>query len=93
MSQKYGVNSGVADPKSVVSGRTYRFTVLTEQLIRMEYSPEGEFVDEQTQIVLNRQFPVPEFTVKDEPDKLEIVTKYLIVTYDKKVLEIFSCRL
>ena len=81
---KYGVNSGVANGKSIVFGETYRFTVLTEQLIRMEYSPKGEFVDEQTQIVLNRQFPVPEFTVKDEPDKLEIVTKYLIVTYDKK---------
>lgn len=84
MSQKYGINSGAADPKSIVSGETYRFTVLTEQLIRMEYSPEGKFVDEQTQIVLNRQFPVPEFSVKDEPDKLEIITKYLIVTYDKK---------
>lgn len=84
MSQKYGINSGIANPRSIVSGETYRFTVLTEQLIRMEYSPKGEFVDEQTQIVLNRQFPVPEFTVKDEPDKLEIVTKYLIVTYDKK---------
>ena len=84
MSQKYGVNSGTAHPESIVSGQTYRFTVLTEQLIRMEYSPSGTFVDEQTQIVLNRQFPVPEFTVKDEPNKLEIVTKYLIVTYDKK---------
>ena len=84
MSKQYGTASGVANPGSIISGSTYRFTVLTEQLIRMEYSPNGEFVDEQTQIVLNRQFPVPEFTVKNETDKLEIVTKYLIVTYDKK---------
>lgn len=30
---------------NIVSGEKYRFTVLTDRLIRMEYSPIGEFED------------------------------------------------
>ncbi len=73
-----------SDPRSVVQGKNYRFTVLTERMIRMEYSPDGVFTDAPTQIVLNRRFPVPAFSVSDAEDKLEIVTENLIVTYDKK---------
>lgn len=50
----------------------------------MEYSETGKFVDEQTQIVVSRDFEVPEYTVNESDSKLEIITKYLIVTYDKK---------
>lgn len=85
MEINYGkVADCAADPKSVVQGEYYRFTVLTERMIRMEYSPDGYFVDAPTQTVLHRRFPVPEYSVTEGADKLEIVTKYLIVTYDKK---------
>lgn len=81
----YGMNpNAAADPHSVIQGDNYRFTVLNEHVLRMEYSSSGTFVDQETQIVLNRRFPVPEFTVNDSIDKLEIKTKYLILTYDKK---------
>ena len=81
----YGKNpNAAADPHSVIQGDNYRFTVLNEHVLRMEYSSSGTFVDQETQIVLNRRFPVPEFTVNDSIDKLEIKTKYLILTYDKK---------
>ena len=75
---------GLADQESIVQGNGWRFTVLTERMIRMEYSANNEFVDKQTQIVVDRRFPVPEFSVNERENKLEIITKYLIVTYDKK---------
>ncbi len=85
MKKNYGnLSMGIADPKSIVQGEGWRFTVLTERMIRMEYSANNEFVDKQTQIVVDRRFPVPEFTFHETESKVEIVTKYLIVTYDKK---------
>ena len=38
-------HSGKANPGAVVGGKFYRFTVLTERLFRLEYSPSGQFED------------------------------------------------
>ena len=85
MTNGYGNNpASVAETKAVVQGEHYRFTLLSDKVIRLEYSPAGRFVDAQTQIVLNRRFPVPDFHVNDRADKLEIVTRYLVLTYNKK---------
>ena len=85
MANVYGNNpASSADPRAVVQGERYRFTLLSDKVIRLEYSPAGRFVDAQTQIVLNRRFPVPDFHVNDSADKLEIVTRYLVLTYNKK---------
>ena len=73
-----------ARPGAVIAGDCYRFTVLTDRLIRMEYQPEGRFTDEATQIVLCRDFPVPAFRVEEGEDSLEIVTEKLRLHYDKK---------
>lgn len=69
---------------AAVTGDCYRFTVLTESLIRMEYQPEGHFTDEATQTVICRDFPVPAFRVTEDEDRLEIVTERLHLYYDKK---------
>ncbi|ROR96393.1 alpha-glucosidase (family GH31 glycosyl hydrolase) [Salana multivorans] len=72
-----------ANPAAVVQGDTYRFTVLTPRLIRMEWSPDGRFVDERSQLVVDRDFPVPAFTVTQVPGGgLEILTDYLRLRYD-----------
>lgn len=85
MTNVYGNNpASVAEAKAVVQGERYRFTLLSDKVIRLEYSPCGRFVDAQTQIVLNRRFPVPDFHVNESADKLEIVTRYLVLTYNKK---------
>ena len=82
---EYGKNENArANLACTVTGDKWRFSVLTDRMIRMEYSETGEFVDRQTQIILNRRFPVPEFTVEDKGDTLQIATKYLLLTYDKK---------
>lgn len=73
-----------AGEKAMVTGGKYRFTILTECLIRMEYQEEGRFVDEPTQTVICREFPVPEYRVIEKADALEIVTEKLHLYYDKK---------
>lgn len=74
----------LARKEAVISGDRYRFTVLTERLIRMEYQENGIFVDEPTQTVVCRDFPVCEYRVIEKEDFLEIVTDKLHVYYDKK---------
>ena len=74
----------LADPKNVVKGDKYRITVLTDYLLRMEYSEDGEFIDAASQTVVNRDFPAVEFSVKDTGDELELRTKYLQLNYNKK---------
>ncbi|MFT4052076.1 TIM-barrel domain-containing protein [Microbacterium sp.] len=72
-----------AHPDAVVAGATYRFTVLTPRLIRMEWNERGAFVDECTQLVTSRAFPVPGFTVTQLPGGgVEILTDALRLRYD-----------
>lgn len=73
-----------ADPRAVVSGPGYRISVLTSRLLRLEWDPRGRFVDLPTQTVVSRRFPVPEFTVEDTPDGLEIWTEHLHLSYDRR---------
>jgi alpha-glucosidase len=55
-----------ADPKSVTVLRNARFTVLTPQLIRMEWAADGKFEDHASLVFLNRQLPVPKFAVTNK---------------------------
>ena len=72
------------NPNNVVQGKNYRFTVLTPQLIRLEYCPENQFKDHATQVVLNRNFPKVSFRMVEKENALEIITKDLHLCYNKK---------
>lgn len=74
----------LAKSEAMVVGEKYRFTILTDCLIRMEYQEDGLFVDEPTQTVICRDFPVVDFRVMDKEDSLEIVTEKMHLYYDKK---------
>lgn len=76
--------------KSVVRGNVFRISVLTENLLRLEYSESGRFMDKPTQIVWNRDFPTPEFTVKETENRLEIVTRGLHLIYNKREFSSFG---
>lgn len=71
----------LAKKEAMVLGENYRFTVLTERMIRIEYNENGVFEDRATQIVVNRDFDIPKFEVKQDEEKIEIDTKYLTITY------------
>ncbi|MDR1799055.1 MAG: hypothetical protein LBR19_04095, partial [Bifidobacteriaceae bacterium] len=55
--------SPLAPAANEVVGEHYRITVLTERLLRLEWSPTGEFEDRATQTVLHRDLGPSEFRV------------------------------
>ena len=51
----------LADAGYVVRGDKYRITVLTDCLLRLEYSENGVFEDRATRLAFNRRFDTPAF--------------------------------
>ncbi|KAF3904059.1 Alpha-xylosidase [Dactylellina cionopaga] len=74
----------IPDASVVVVGQQYRFTVLTDRLVRYEWSPDGKFEDRASTFAINRKLPVPEFRVLEAEQELEIITPYFHLIYDKK---------
>ncbi len=68
--------------EAVVQTGSARFTILTERLIRLEYQPEGRFEDRASQTVWFRDQPVPEYSVRDSGQAIEIETAHLLLHYD-----------
>lgn len=69
--------------EQIIQGEKYRFTVLSDILIRMEYSENGSFEDRPTLLASNRVFSNFEFKVTENDTKLIIQTKYFKLTYRK----------
>ncbi len=75
----------VADPKAIVTAGNARFTVLTPQLIRMEWSADGKFEDHASFVFINRRLPAPkfehEFTRGGANEVLTLKTDSLTLSY------------
>lgn len=80
----FAVAPAPARPASVVLGDGYRLTVLTSRLLRLEWSPTGDFVDRRTPLVINRDFPTPPFEVVESDDLVELRTEHLYLAYDRR---------
>ena len=63
-----------SDEKTIVKGNNFRITVITERIVRLEYSPSGAFVDRPTELVVRRNLGYPEFQVRQDAQFVEIVT-------------------
>ena len=70
-----------ADPEATVICGKARFTVLTDRLIRMEWSENGLFEDRASLAIVNRKLPVPSFKTKTQGDVFTITTNKLTLTY------------
>ncbi|MBS7566762.1 DUF5110 domain-containing protein [Mucilaginibacter sp. Bleaf8] len=70
-----------ANPKAVIQEGQARFTVLTPRLVRMEWTPNGSFVDNASFVVVNRNLPVPRFTSAKNNGWLVIKTDELEIRY------------
>ena len=70
-----------ADPAAVIVSGKVRFTVLTPEMIRIQYSSTSKFEDRATFAVVNRRLPVPAFTTKEEGGYLYIETAALKLRY------------
>ncbi len=71
----------VADPAAMVTSGRARFTVLTPQMIRIQYSTRQLFEDRATFAVINRRLPVPAYTTREENGYLYIETEALTLRY------------
>ncbi|MBR4826671.1 MAG: DUF5110 domain-containing protein [Bacteroidales bacterium] len=74
-------NNPVAQPGATVAFDNARFTVLTDRLIRMEWSQDSVFEDRASLAIVNRDLPVPEFTSSVKRGVLTIKTNHLTLTY------------
>lgn len=85
MEELYRIKTeGHAEDAAIIQGEKYRFTVLTEEMIRLEYCEDGKFEDRATQCVIDRKFKVPEYQVIENEESLEIITDKLHLVYNKQ---------
>ena len=77
----FAQNNPVADPAAVVLAGNARLTVLTPQMIRMEWSANKQFEDHASMVFLNRKLPVPRFTQTTESGWLVLKTDKLTLKY------------
>ena len=66
-----------------IKGNKYRIQVLTDSIIRFEYSESGKFVDLRSARIINRNFEAPKFNLKEEDNFVYIETKYMLIKYQK----------
>ncbi len=60
-----------------------RFTVISEGVIRMEYAPDGNFVNEKSHVAVLREYPSVDFKLKKKGAWVEIVTSKMKLRYKK----------
>ena len=72
-----------ADSRAIVINGNARFTVLTPEMIRIEYSDKGIFEDRATFSILNRKLDVPQFTTSEDASFLYIETAKVRLKYRK----------
>lgn len=80
---RFSYTASQANEANIIKGEKYRFTVLSERLIRMEYSEEGIFEDRPSELVWFRNMPKVNYQLKQDNKFLEITTSYFRLTYTK----------
>ncbi|MCG8406392.1 MAG: glycoside hydrolase family 31 protein [Phycisphaerales bacterium] len=71
-----------ADPKAVVVFDKARFTILTPRLIRVEWSPSGQFEDRASHAFVNRRLAVPAYDKSVGENTLMLKTDRITVRYE-----------
>lgn len=69
---------------NVFRGKTYRISILSDVLIRFEYSETGSFNDYPTFFASNRSFGKPKITVEEDNNVLIIKNDIFILEYNKE---------
>lgn len=75
---------GNSNAKAVAYSERYvRFTVITDGVVRMEWSPSGKFIDDPSFVAVNRDFPVPPYSVNKRGAWVTISTDRMKLKYKK----------
>lgn len=77
------VQNPIANPEAVLVDGNVRFSVLTPRMVRMEWSPEGNFNDQKSFVFVNRNLPTPSFTRKISAKTIKIRTREMEVVYKR----------
>lgn len=77
---KYRPNAPLA---SQIIGDKFRLTILTDGLIRFEWSEDGLFEDRASTFAVNRELPTPKFELIESEERVEIVTDRFHLEYDR----------
>lgn len=83
---KFGLNynNAVSKNDAIYKGIKYRITVLSEILVRLEYSESGTFEDRPTEFARFRDFDVPRVIATEDEKRLSLKTSYFELIYDKE---------
>lgn len=82
---KTDITLGKAREDCTFKGNKYRITVLSDVLLRFEYSETGKFNDYPTIFAINRNFAKkPVFTVKQDEKYINITNDCFILEYSKE---------
>lgn len=80
----FDYESAKANEDSIIRGEKFRFTILTDRLVRLEYNESGIFEDRPTELMWYRTFEKPQYTVREDERYLEITTSYFKINYLKE---------
>ena len=84
MKSLYRINTEAeAQKKNTVLFEKLRLTLLTDRLLRIEWSESSDFTDSPTQKVVFRNFDEVAFTRKDDQDSFIIETEFLRIVCTK----------
>ena len=86
LGEQFNIDHSKAIPNkdNIISGTNYRFTILSERLIRLEYNENGVFENRPTELVWYRNMNKVPFQIKEDSKFLEIQTSYFKLTYVKE---------
>ncbi len=73
--------TGNAKAEVVYSDSNVRFTLVDESTVRMEYAPDGKFIDNKSFVAVERNYAQVKHTRKVSGKKLTIATSQLTLTY------------
>lgn len=69
---------------NIIQGNNYRITVLTDGLLRLEYSADGIFEDRATQMAFFRDFPASNYRIIRTESGIELHTDRLHMIYNER---------
>ena len=81
LSNSIDMADGKAQAAATVVEGDARFEVLTPEVIRMEYSPTGSFLDDPTFDIMDRSFTAPAYTTSSSSGWMTITTSQMTFSY------------
>ena len=81
---KIDISKAKTPSASVFRGNKYRISILSNSLIRFEYSNEGKFNDYPTLFAHNRSFGNSNVTVEEDNSKIVIKNDKFVIEYSKE---------